>query len=255
MIIGDVMIDSYMWGSVDRISPEAPIPIVSVNNKDNRLGGAANVALNLISLGAQAILCSVIGNDKMGDNFIELLKKRKLTDKGILRSDDRVTTIKTRIISNSQQLLRVDEEISTPIEEDIEHQFILKIIEIIKEDKPDAIIFQDYDKGSITPVIIDEIIRNANEHDIPILVDPKKRNFEYYKNVTLFKPNFKELKEGLNVEINKHDTGCIFKAIEPFLGQPLILWQTWCGLHQTRKNIRPGKARVCVAGVESLFHH
>ncbi|MEA3446220.1 MAG: bifunctional ADP-heptose synthase [Bacteroidota bacterium] len=212
MIIGDVMIDSYMWGSVDRISPEAPIPIVAITHKENRLGGAANVGLNLLSLGAQPILCSVIGNDNMGIEFLDLLQKSKLSSAGIIKSEQRITTVKTRVISNNQHLLRVDEEITSRLPEEAEQELILRINEIIEDEKIDAIIFQDYDKGNITPVIIEEIIYKANSLDIPILVDPKKRNFNHFKNATFFKPNFKELVEGLLVDMKKQDTHAIFKA-------------------------------------------
>ncbi len=212
MVIGDVMIDSYMWGNVDRISPEAPVPVVTITHKENRLGGAANVGLNLMSLGAIPILCSVIGTDNMGNEFVKLLKKRKLDNSGIIQSEQRFTTVKTRVISNNQQLLRVDEEISSRLPEEAEQQMILVINEILKNDNIDAIIFQDYDKGNITPVIIEEITEKANELDIPVLVDPKKRNFNHYKNATLFKPNFKELTEGLILDLKKKDLNGIFNA-------------------------------------------
>ncbi len=212
MVIGDVMIDSYMWGNVDRISPEAPIPIVAITHKENRLGGAANVGLNLMSLGAEPVLCSVIGQDNMGAEFLELMKNQKLTSTGIIQSEQRITTVKTRVISSNQHLLRVDEEVTGRLPEEAEHQLIDVINKILDHDKIDAIIFQDYDKGNITPVIIEEVIDRANSMDIPILVDPKKRNFNHFKNATLFKPNFKELVEGLKLDLNKFDLQGIFEA-------------------------------------------
>ena len=115
LIIGDVMIDAYMWGNVSRISPEAPVPIVSVNTKENRLGGAANVALNVKAMGGNPILCSVIGDDEGSKVFIDLLKNIKLNTEGILKSKERITTIKTRVIGNNHQMLRIDEEVETPI--------------------------------------------------------------------------------------------------------------------------------------------
>lgn len=212
LVIGDVMVDSYMWGNVERISPEAPIPVVAVTHKENRLGGAANVGLNLISLGAQPILCSVIGEDNMGKEFLGLLKKQKLSNQGIIQSEQRSTTVKTRVISDNQHLLRVDEEMTGRLPEEAEQELITRINEILDTQKIDAIIFQDYDKGNITPVIIEEITEKANHSNIPVLVDPKKRNFHHYKNTTLFKPNFKELSEGLKLELKKHDLNSIFTA-------------------------------------------
>ncbi len=214
LVIGDIMIDSYMTGKVDRISPEAPIPIVSVKHKEDRLGGAANVALNIKSLGAKAIICSVIGKDKAGNLLMDIISKRELPQHGIIQNEDCVTTIKTRILSNNQQLIRIDEELTLPIPEIIENDFIDSINKIIKSENIDAIIFQDYDKGNITPVVIDEITEKANELKIPILADPKKRNFNRYKNISFFKPNFKELSEGVNINLEKYDFPGIYSVVK-----------------------------------------
>ncbi len=208
LVIGDVMIDSYMWGSVARISPEAPVPIVSVNSRESRIGGAANVALNIKELGATPIICSVIGNDEKADEFITLMSEFNLSAEGVIKDANRKTTTKTRVISNNQQLLRVDEEIESNICNKTEKLFSDKIIEIINDKKIDAIIFEDYDKGVITKNIISKIVKIANAKNIITTVDPKKRNFNFYKNVSLFKPNLKEITEGLNIDIdvqNKED--------------------------------------------------
>ncbi len=212
LIIGDVMIDTYLWGNVERISPEAPVPIVACTKMENRLGGAANVAINVHALGANPILCSVIGNDEKGKVFTELLKNYGLSTEGILANDDRKTTVKTRVISHSQHLLRIDEEIDKNISQEIENEFISHITTIISSTKINAIIFEDYDKGVITPNIIEQIVNLANANNIPTLVDPKKRNFLQYKNITLFKPNFKELNEGLKLELKKGDFEGLHKA-------------------------------------------
>ena len=212
LIIGDVMIDSYMWGNVDRISPEAPVPIIMSTKKENRLGGAANVALNVQALGANPILCSVVGKDSNSEMFQRLLEKRNLTNEGIIEDKSRITTVKTRIISDNQHMLRVDEEITSPLKKDIEQSFINHIISILSNRSINAIIFEDYDKGNITPNIIKKIVDFAIKKDIPTLVDPKKRNFMEYKNVTLFKPNFKELVEGSKIDISKGDFDGIFSA-------------------------------------------
>ena len=212
MIIGDVMIDSYLIGSIDRISPEAPVPIISANNKENRLGGAANVALNIKALEATPIICTVIGNDFYGEIFENLLNKRNITNEGIITSENRKTTSKTRIISQGQHLLRVDDEICANLNNKDEEKLIERIIYILNSKKVDVIIFEDYDKGVITDKIISEVIKLANKKNIITTVDPKKRNFLKYKNVTLFKPNLKELSEGLNINIDKNNINDINKA-------------------------------------------
>lgn len=194
LVIGDVMIDAYLFGSVERISPEAPVPIVAVNKKENRLGGAANVALNLIALGAKPILCSVIGNDLAGTDLINLLLENNIDASGIIKNNERVTTTKTRVISQNHQMIRIDNEDSANLNELQTTLLINKIIELLPLVK--IVIFEDYDKGVITQNLIGEITKKANELGIHTVVDPKKRNFGFYKNVTLFKPNLKELREG-----------------------------------------------------------
>ena len=200
LIIGDVMIDSYLWGKVNRISPEAPVPIVTVKNKERRLGGAANVALNIQALGANPILCSVIGVDIEGQAFMELLKTQKLSQKGILKSRDRITTVKTRIIGNNSQLLRVDEEEETDIIYTETQQLLTLISYIINHDKIDVIIFEDYNKGLINTKLISKVVELSKSKNIPTCVDPKKKNFNSYKGVSLFKPNIKELREGIKLD-------------------------------------------------------
>lgn len=201
LIIGDVMIDSYMWGKVNRISPEAPVPIVAVQKKEKRLGGAANVALNIQALGANPILCSVIGVDYEGQTFLDLLKQQKLSQKGILKSRTRITTEKTRVIGNNHQLIRIDEEFEEDITAAETQQLLTLISYIIQHDKIDVIIFEDYNKGLITPKLISKVVELAKSKNIPTCVDPKKKNFNAYKGVSLFKPNLKELREGLKIEI------------------------------------------------------
>lgn len=214
LIIGDVMIDAYYFGKVDRISPEAPVPIVAVDKREERLGGAANVALNIQALGANPILCSVIGNDEEGKNFEKLLKKASLTAEGILHQSNRVTTVKTRIIGNKHQLLRVDSEIDTNLEPQQTELLFQRIQSLITSKKIDVVIFEDYDKGVITPSLIAKVVGLCNEKNIPTTVDPKKRNFLGYQHVSLFKPNLKELKEGLNIEIDSSKINEIKKAIQ-----------------------------------------
>ena len=216
LIIGDVMIDSYVWGKVNRISPEAPVPIVSINKKEKRLGGAANVALNIQAMGANPILCSVIGTDYEGQIFLDLLKTQKLSQKGILKSRGRITTEKTRVIGNNHQLLRIDEEIEEDISPSETQQLITLILYIIQHEKIDVILFEDYNKGLITPKLISKVVELARSKGIPTCVDPKMKNFNAYKGVTLFKPNLKELREGLKMNISSDNINELQSAISSF---------------------------------------
>ena len=196
LIVGDAIIDTYLWGEIHRMSPEAPVPVVdvAVNQNDSRLGGAANVALNLKELGAESILCTVIGNDNRGIIFEQLMQEQGLSLEGMLISNGRKTTTKTRVIADNKHQLRIDEEDTYPIK--VENQFY-NLIEKLTHNI-DAIILQDYNKGVLTETIIEKIISLANSKNIPTVVDPKKQNFLSYKECTLFKPNLKEINEGLN---------------------------------------------------------
>jgi D-glycero-beta-D-manno-heptose-7-phosphate kinase len=205
LVIGDVMVDSYLWGKVERISSEAPIPIVALRKREHRMGGAANVAMNIRSMGARPILCSVIGNDEKGDIFLDLLKKEKIDTKAIVRSQRRVTTTKFRIFGNSTQMLRLDEEVENDLTKP-DQESLLKIIEkVLAENSIDCIIFQDYNKGVITSSLIREVVSKAKKLGIPVTVDPKKKNFDAFVGVTLFKPNLKELKDGMKTDFPVED--------------------------------------------------
>ncbi len=217
LIIGDVMVDAYLFGTVDRISPEAPVPVVSVVGRDNRPGGAANVALNVQSLGAEPILCSVVGNDSKGEEFVQSIEKCGLTTRGIIKSNHRITSTKFRIIGNKTQLLRVDEEITTPLNDNDFIQIYDIIEHIVENEVIDAIIFEDYDKGVITKDLIEKIIFKARILDIPVIVDPKKRNFHFYKKATIFKPNLKELIEGTYAEIDIYQEKELFRLADAFM--------------------------------------
>ncbi|MCB0484494.1 MAG: D-glycero-beta-D-manno-heptose-7-phosphate kinase, partial [Flavobacteriales bacterium] len=181
MIIGDVMIDAYYRGKVERISPEAPVPIVHVSTRDRRLGGAANVAINIKALGAAPVLCSVIGEDSAASDFENLMLKEGLPIKGILKGNGRTTTVKTRIISGSQQLVRIDEEEIKPLSTQEMDTLLSTIAEILQNDGIDVVIFEDYDKGVISPSLIKAVVTLAREIGIPTAVDPKKKNFLHYR--------------------------------------------------------------------------
>ncbi len=205
MIIGDIMIDSYLWGHIDRFSPEAPVPVVNIKQKEKRLGGAANVALNLQSLGATPLLFSVIGDDLEGKFFLDLLAKREISSTRIITDQSRITTVKSRIINKNQQIVRVDEEHTNLINKSIETKLIESIQKEITTSQVDAILFVDYDKGVLTPSLFKAINKLALENNIPTSVDPKVQNFKMFKNVTLFKPNLKEFETGINKTIDKHN--------------------------------------------------
>jgi len=214
LILGDVMLDSYVWGKVSRISPEAPVPVVMHMNTENRLGGAANVALNLKSLGAVPVMCSVIGTDESSKQFRKLVGEFGMPEEGLIGADDRITTNKMRIVAGNQQLLRVDHEVDHYISEKLEKELWERIETLIIHNGISAIIFQDYDKGVITRDIIEKTIALGNKRNIPTLVDPKKRNFNYYHDATLFKPNYKELTEGMNLDFNKSDFTRVHEAAQ-----------------------------------------
>ncbi|SDL15934.1 rfaE bifunctional protein, domain I [Catalinimonas alkaloidigena] len=200
LIIGDVMVDSYLWGKVDRISPEAPVPIISVKQREKRLGGAGNVALNVQALGATPMLASVIGEDADGDELVQLLSQQQLTTEAIARSASRITTIKHRIISGSHHMLRIDSEDDSPLPPE-DRQRLLDII-LAQLPHCHVVIFEDYDKGVLGEELIQEVIAAARRLAIPTVVDPKKRNFRAYRQATLFKPNLKELREGMHLDLH-----------------------------------------------------
>jgi D-glycero-beta-D-manno-heptose-7-phosphate kinase len=210
LVIGDVMLDAYIMGKVNRISPEAPVPIVSLENEDARIGGAGNVALNLLALGAKPIICGVIGEDSSGDKLLNLFEKNGISTDGLVKSMARKTTVKTRVISNKQQLLRIDSESTFPLLESEEIKLNDTIQNIINQGI-DGIIFEDYNKGVLTDSVIQNAIKIAKEKDIPTAVDPKKENFLSYRGVSLFKPNLKELKEGLNLNFDFNTNKELFK--------------------------------------------
>jgi len=211
LIVGDVMLDSYVWGKVERISPEAPVPVVTVQKRELRLGGAGNVLLNVQALGAEAIICSVIGTDAPGDLLVGQLCDRNLNCDGLIRSDSRITTIKERIIAGSQQVVRVDTETDKYITAAEREQLIAKAKELIPSCH--VVIFEDYDKGVLSREAIAEITAFANEQGVPTVVDPKKRNFLDYHHTTLFKPNLKELKEGLKVDFDVDNRAEFLSAV------------------------------------------
>ena len=200
MVLGDVMLDEYLWGRVERISPEAPVPVVQLTRKDHRIGGAGNVGLNLAALGANVSIVSVTGDDPEAGILRRMLSEGRIGVEDMLSVEERVTTTKTRIISRNQQMLRIDNEMTDPIDEGIEGQLIDRVIRRLDEEKPDVLIFEDYDKGVLTERLIRQVTAHCRQLGVITAVDPKRRNFFTYVGVDIFKPNLKEVREGLSLE-------------------------------------------------------
>ena len=216
-VIGDLMLDTYWWGHVERISPEAPVPVVSLDHKEFRIGGAGNVALNLVSLGAQASILSVIGKDEDGKQLAQLLKDKKINTDYLVEASDRMTTNKIRVISRNQQMMRLDKEVSRDIDKNDEEKLLERISSFIETEKPSVIIFEDYNKGVLTNSLIQATIALCKKAGIFTTVDPKRKNFFSYKGVDIFKPNLKEVKDGLNLlvqEVNANTLSGIHQQLK-----------------------------------------
>ena len=211
-VVGDVMLDTYMWGQVERISPEAPVPIVSLQKKEERIGGAGNVALNLQSLGAKAFVLSVTGEDNEADRLHKLFREQHINTEYSVSSGERITTNKTRVISRNQQMMRLDAEVTTNLSLQEEEELIESFEKFIKQEKPQVVILEDYNKGVLTEAVIRCVISICKEHGVLTSVDPKRKNFFEYKGVDIFKPNLKEVKEALNM---------LFTDAEPVLLQSI----------------------------------
>jgi rfaE bifunctional protein kinase chain/domain len=202
VVVGDVMLDNYWWGNVDRISPEAPVPVVAIKSKESRLGGAANVAVNCRALGAKVTLATVVGDDADGVVLEKLLEGAGIETGLVMKSKLRPTTTKVRILSRNQQMLRIDDETTEDLFTEEEHPFLDMVLRFLQRVKPDVVIFEDYNKGVLKENVIHKITAHCNEIGIITAVDPKKKNFLSYKDVTIFKPNLKEVREGLKVDLD-----------------------------------------------------
>jgi rfaE bifunctional protein kinase chain/domain len=225
-VIGDVMLDTYWWGKVDRISPEAPVPVVALRKKEERIGGAGNVALNTVSLGAETALFTVTGDDEDAETLLGLLQDQHIDTKYIVKSSERITTNKIRIISRNQQMMRLDSEITDFISKEDEDTLLKNFTSYVKRHQPSVVIFEDYNKGVLTESLIDKIITICKEHNIVTTVDPKRKNFFSFKTVDIFKPNLKEVKEGLNLlsdEVNEEVLKSIHKELNSVLQHKISL--------------------------------
>lgn len=219
-VIGDVMLDTYWWGHVERISPEAPVPIVALDRKEQRIGGAGNVALNLAALHAQVSILSVMGNDDDGTALKQLFEQQKIDTTYLLQSNHRITTNKSRIISRNQQMMRLDAEITKDINEADEKNLLDTVEKFLQEQQPDVMIFEDYNKGVLTSSVIEKVIALCKRYKVLTTVDPKRKNFFAYNGIDIFKPNLKEVKEGLNVifeEVNQDILNVVHQKLREHL--------------------------------------
>lgn len=198
-VIGDVMLDTYWWGHVERISPEAPVPVVALDRKEQRIGGAGNVALNLASLQAQVSIISVMGNDDDGSDLKKLFEQQKIDTTYLIQSNSRITTNKSRIIARNQQMMRLDAEITKDLNETDEASLLATVEQFLQKEQPQVVIFEDYNKGVLTTSVIEKVIALCKQYKVLTTVDPKRKNFFAYNGVDIFKPNLKEVKEGLNM--------------------------------------------------------
>ncbi len=198
-VIGDVMLDTYWWGNVDRISPEAPVPVVAVTKREHRIGGAGNVALNIASLGASVSMISVLGKDDDGEQLATLMQQNNINTKYLVHSEYRITTNKIRIISRNQHMMRLDAEMANDMSAADEDRLLYAFENYIAAENPAVVILEDYNKGVLTENVIKKIIVLCKHHHILTAVDPKRKNFFAYEGADIFKPNLKEVKEGLNI--------------------------------------------------------
>ena len=198
LVIGDTMVDKFIWGKVSRISPEAPVPVVEITKETETLGAAGNVANNITALGAKAVIISAIGEDNTGKSMFEMLEEKGIDASRLVYDPHRPTIIKTRIIATNQQVVRVDREIKGVLSRLTEAKIIKNIEAAVPE--ADGMILSDYGKGVINPKVLKRAIYLARKHKIPVTVDPKIENFKKYKRVTSITPNLKEASEGMNVK-------------------------------------------------------
>lgn len=221
-VVGDLMLDRFVWGRVSRISPEAPVPVVEVERESFHLGGAANVARNLASLGVKPLLLGVVGIDEASNQLRAALQERGLSDNAVLGDKSRRTTVKTRIIAGSQQVVRADWESIDDLDEEMESRALAALTEII--DPARALVLSDYAKGTLTPRIIERALELAKANGIPVLVDPKLRRYRLYKGVTLVTPNLYEAERfaGLAVHTDE-DIAIAARSILDELGCTAVL--------------------------------
>jgi len=225
LVVGDLMVDAYLLGRVDRISPEAPVPILRASKRERRPGGAANVALNLKALGASVTVGGAIGMDQDGQDLQKSLDDQGMDTDAIVALKNRRTTVKTRVMSGGQHLLRVDEEDDADLNPEDSQEFLERLAAVLAARPFDAILLEDYDKGALSPTVIDGLLEMARERSIPVTVDPKFRHFDRYQNVALFKPNLKELRDGLGLLWEDGNEAAMNQALTEGLNRLQAEWK------------------------------
>ncbi|MBI3950024.1 MAG: D-glycero-beta-D-manno-heptose-7-phosphate kinase [Acidobacteria bacterium] len=204
LVIGDIMLDQFIWGTASRISPEAPVPVVRIERETVHLGGAGNVVHNLVSLGAQARPFGIIGGDEAGERLVKAMHNLGVDTSGLLKDASRPTTLKTRIIAHNQQVVRADRESRQPVSQELTDRLAALVANGLSQS--DGLIVSDYDKGGITPPLLQQILPLARQAGKPIFIDPKIRNFKYYSPVTMLKPNQRETENVTQIEITNEET-------------------------------------------------
>ncbi len=221
VVVGDAMLDVYLVGDVERISPEAPVPVVTVHERRHAVGGAANVAANVAAIGAEVTLVATLGDDRRGQQLRGEIAAAGIRDEGLLCLAGRPTTSKTRVVARGQQLVRIDEEEDGPLDADAQERLIAVASRLLAD--ADAVLLEDYNKGVLTPSIIETVLSLAKQRGIPSVVDPKFRNFFAYRGSTLFKPNRRELEAALGAEVDLEHADALPQAMERLDVQNLLL--------------------------------
>ena len=203
LVVGDVMLDRYLSGAVDRISPEAPVPVVRVEQESWAVGGAGNVAANVLSLGAACDLVGCVGKDEGARELFRLLEEKRVGSGGLVAASERPTTVKTRVLARRQQVVRVDRE----VDDDVPPELAAALSEAVRDLAAGAsvLVMEDYNKGVLVPAVIDAVLEEAKERQLPSVVDPKRLRFFAFRGATVLKPNAKELREALGERLHPDD--------------------------------------------------
>lgn len=251
VVVGDVMLDNYWWGDVERVSPEAPVPVIALKRRESRLGGAANVALNCKALGAKVTIASVVGDDADGKQLAQLATDAGIDTALLQHSKQRPTTTKTRVMSRNQQMMRLDDEVSDELYTEEEHPFIDRVLRYLQIQKPQVVIFEDYNKGVLKENVIQRIVAHCKELGIITTVDPKVKNFLAYKGVTVFKPNLKEVREGLHLPLNTVDQPAM-DAVHQLLKDQLQHGITFITLSEKGVYYSNGKSAIIPSHIRNI---
>ena len=221
IVVGDAMLDVYLAGEAERLSPEAPVPVVSVHGRRNALGGAANVAANVAAIGGECRLVAVVGDDARGDSLRAELAEARLSDRHLVVAAARPTTSKTRVMARGQQVVRIDEEVEEDVGGRAEEQLLERVDDALRD--ADALLLEDYNKGALTPAVIARALDLARRRGVPVVVDPKYRNFFAYHGATVFKPNRRELEQAMGAALDLAHADALPGVLERLGADNLLL--------------------------------